>query len=294
MTTQWLLYGTVATAHVLAVAAWIRATRARRPSSRPAIGDIAIGTVVNFLDTLGIGSYAQITSLFKLRGRPADDLIPGTMNVGSAIPSFFGAFLFIISIKVDPLLLFTMIASSGLGAWFGAGIVSRMSKRRIQMFMGCALLVAAGFLIFGLLGLAPQSGTAMSLDGWRFVVAVAANFVLGALMCIGIGNYAPSMVLLSLLGMHPIAAYPIMIGSDGLIIPVASIAFVRSGRFDHSVAVGLVLGGVLGTFLAFPLVTAIAGHLDAMRGLVVVVVLYAAISMLRAAAHPEGAPDPLS
>ena len=289
MTTQWLLYGTVATAHVLALVAWIRATRLRRPSSRPAIGDVAIGTVVNFLDTLGIGSYAQITSLFKLRGRPADDLIPGTMNVGSAIPSFFGAFLFIISIKVDPVLLFTMIASSGLGAWFGAGFVSRMSKRHIQLFMGCALLVAAGFLILGLLGLAPASGTAMSLEGWRFFLAVAANFVLGALMCIGIGNYAPSMVLLSFLGMHPIAAYPIMIGSDGLIIPVASIAFVRSGRFDHSVAVGLVLGGILGTFLAFPLVTAIAGHLDAMRGLVVAVVLYAAISMLRAAGLPRAA-----
>jgi uncharacterized membrane protein YfcA len=112
---------------------------------------------------------------------------------------------------------------------------------------------------------------------------------MGALMCVGIGNYAPSMVLLSFLGMHPIAAYPIMIGSDGLIIPVASIGFVRSGRFDHSVAVGLVIGGVLGTFAAFPLVTAISGHLDAMRGLVIGVVLYAAVTMLLAARRPASA-----
>jgi hypothetical protein len=239
-----------------------------------------IGVVVNFLDTLGIGSYAQITSLFKLRGRPTDDLIPGTMNVGSAIPSFFGAFLFIISIKVDPVLLFAMITSSGIGAWLGAGIVSRMPKSHIQRVMGCALLVAAAFLILGLMGFVPTSGTGMTLEGWRFGVAVGANFVLGALMCVGIGNYAPSMVLLSFLGMHPIAAYPIMIGSDGLIIPIASIGFIRSARFDQSVAVGLVIGGVLGTFAAFPLVTTIGGHLNAMRGLVILVVLYAAGSML--------------
>ena len=78
-----------------------------------------------------------------------------------------------------------------------------------------------------------------------------------------------------------------MIGSDGLIIPVASIGFIRSGRFDNSVAVGLVIGGVLGTFAAFPLVTAIGGHLDAMRGLVIGVVLYAAVTMLLAARRPS-------
>ena len=143
MTTQWLLYGTVALAHLFALVTWVRFTRRNKPTAGPTLGDVLIGIGVNFLDTLGIGSYAQITSLFKLRGRPADDLIPGTMNVGSAIPSFFGAFLFIISIKVDPVLLFAMILSSGLGAWIGAGVVSRMQKRRIQWVMGCALMVAA-------------------------------------------------------------------------------------------------------------------------------------------------------
>jgi len=53
---------------------------------------------------------------------------------------------------------------------------------------------------------------------------------LGALMCVGIVNYAPSMALLAFLGMHPIAAYPIMIASDGVLIPVASLGFLRSGR----------------------------------------------------------------
>jgi len=179
-----------------------------------------------------------------------------------------------------------MVISSGAGAWIGAGVVSRMPRRSIQLFMGIALLIAAGFFVMTAVGVLPPSGTDMGLGGWRFVVAVLANFVFGALMCIGIGNYAPSMVLLGLLGMHPIAAYPIMIGSDGVLIPVASLGFLRTGRFSHGVAVGLTLGGLLGSLVAFPLIRTIGEHLTLMRWLVIVVILYAAVSMLRSARAP--------
>jgi len=159
----------------------------------------------------------------------------------------------------------------------------RSLRCSIQLFMGVALIIAAVFFAMTAFGVLPPSGTAMGLSGWRFVIAVLANFAFGALMCIGIGNYAPSMVLLGLLGMHPIAAYPIMIGSDGVLIPVASLGFLRSGRFAHGVAVGLTLGGLAGTLLAFPLIKTIGEHLALMRWLVIVVILYAAVSMLRSA-----------
>jgi hypothetical protein len=282
-TAQVLLYGGLVLVNVAAIAAWIWSSRQRRLRERPLAADVAIGFVTNFLDTLGIGSYAQITALFKLRGRPVDELIPGTLNVGSTIPSFVASFLFVVSVNVDPLLLTCMVASSGVGAWLGAGIVSRMPRRRIQLFMGAALLIAAFFFVLTNLGVMLPPGTAMALTGWRFAAAVSANFVLGALMCIGIGNYAPSMVVLGLLGMHPIAAYPIMMGSDGVLIPVATLGFLRSRRFAHGAALGLTAGGVLGTLCAFPLVNSIASHLALMRWLVIVVIVYAAASMLRSA-----------
>jgi hypothetical protein len=149
------------------------------------------------------------------------------------------------------------------------------------------LLLAATFFTMTNLGIIPPTGTAMGLAGWRFAVAVAANFVLGALMCIGIGNYAPSMALLAFLGMHPIAAYPIMIASDGVLIPVASLGFLRSGRFAPAVAVGLTLGGILGTVTAFPLVKLLGDHLTLMRWAVTLVIAYAAIAMLRSARASE-------
>lgn len=278
-----ILYTVLVTVNVAAVAAWIAVSRRRRMHERPSVSDVLIGVVTCFLDTLGIGSYAQITALCKLRGRPPDELIPGTLNVASAVPVFLSSLFYVGAIAVEPTLLASMVISSGFGAWIGAGVVSRMPRRAIQLVMGFALLIAAGFFAMSALGALAPAGAAMGLSGWRFGVAVAANFVLGALMCIGIGNYAPSMVLLGLLGMHPIAAYPIMIASDGVLIPVATLGFLRSGRFSPGCALGITLGGVVGVLLALSLVKQIAGHLTAMRWLVIGVVLYAAVSMLRSA-----------
>ena len=282
-TPQVVLYTVLVLVNVMAMLAWVAVARRRQLRERASWADGVIGAVTNFLDTLGIGSYAQITALFKLRGRPADELIPGTLNVGSTLPAFVGSLLFFGAIPVEPALLASMVISAGAGAWMGAGVVSRLPRRRIQLFMGVALIIAAVFFAMTAFGVLPPSGTAMGLSGWRFVIAVLANFAFGALMCIGIGNYAPSMVLLGLLGMHPIAAYPIMIGSDGVLIPVASLGVLLSGRFAHGVAVGLTLGGLAGTLLAFPLIKTIGEHLALMRWLVIVVILYAAVSMLRSA-----------
>ena len=263
------------------VIGWIWAVRRHRLYGRPTPGDMVIGAVTAFLDTLGIGSFAPTTALFKLRGRPADELIPGTLNVGHNGAAFLETLLFITAVTVEPVLLLCMVASATAGAWLGAGIVSRLPRRSIQLFMGVALLIAAVFFVMRNLGAFPPGGTAMGLAGWRFGVAVGINFVLGALMCIGIGNYAPSMILLALLGMHPLSAFPIMMGSDGLVQPVASLGFFRSGRFAHGPALGLIAGDLFGVLVAFYIVKQLP--LTTMRWLIIVVVSYAAVSMLRSA-----------
>lgn len=278
-----VLYACLALVQVIFLAVWVRAVRRDKLALRPSVGDMAIGCGTSFLDTLGIGNYAQITALFKLRGQPADELIPGTLNVGNAIGIIFSALLFVEMIDVEPVLLTAMVVAAGAGAWIGADLVSRLPRRAIQLLMGVALLVAAGFFVLTNLGIVPPGGAAMGLSGWRFAVAVGANFVLGALMCVGIGNYAPSMALLALLGMHPVAAYPIMFASDGMLIPVASLGFVKSGRYANAVAVGLTIGGTVGVLLALPLVKLLSGHLVVMRWVVTAVIAYAAIAMLRSA-----------
>ena len=264
------------------VIGWVWAVRRHRLRERPGLADIAIGFVTDFLDTLGIGSFAPTTALFKFRGAPADELIPGTLNVGHTASAFLETVLFVTTVSVEPVLLACMVASATAGAWLGAGVVSRLPRRTIQLFMGVALLVAAFFFVLKNLGAFPPGGTGFALAGWRFALAVGVSFVLGALMCIGIGNYAPLMIMLALLGMHPLAAFPIMMASDGILQPVASLGFFRSGRFAHGPSLGLVIGGVFGVLVAFYIVKELLS-VDKLRWLVIVVVSYAAISMLRSA-----------
>jgi uncharacterized membrane protein YfcA len=268
-------------ANIAFVIGWIRAARRLRLRERPTPGDIAIGFITDFLDTLGIGSYAPTTALFKFRDRPADELIPGTLNVGHNGAAILETLLFVTTVTVEPVLLACMVASATAGAWLGAGVVSRLPRRAIQLFMGVALLVAAFFFAMKNLGAFPPGGSAFGLMGWRFGLAVSVNFALGALMCIGIGNYAPTMILLALLGMNPLAAFPIMMGSDGILQPVASLGFFRSGRFAHGPSLGLVIGGCVGVLIAYFIVKELP--LTAMRWLVIVVVTYAALTMLRSA-----------
>ncbi len=275
------LLGALVGVNVAFVLAWVRDARRRTVRPAPTPGDIAIGFVTDFLDALGIGSFAPTTALFKFRGRPPDDLIPGTLNVGHNAAAFIETVIFVTAVAVDPALLAAMVASATLGAWLGAGVVSRLPQRAIQLFMGAALLAAATFFLMANLGAFPVGGTAMGLDGWRFGLAVGVNFLLGALMSVGIGAYAPSMVLLALLGLHPLGAFPIMMGTCGLVQPAASLRFFRTGRFAFGPALGLTIGGSVGVLIAIFIVRQLP--LIALRWLVIVVVMYAAVSMLRSA-----------
>src|ERR1700761_8567849 len=126
-----IVYACLAAVQVAVVVAWVVATRRHRWPVRPATGDVVIGGVTSFLDTLGIGNYAQITALFKLRGHPPDELIPGTLNVGNAVGILFSALLFVETVEVEPVLLTSMVIASGVGAWIGADIVSKLPRRAI-------------------------------------------------------------------------------------------------------------------------------------------------------------------
>jgi len=242
---------------------------------------LAIGAVTNFFDTLGIGSFAPTTAIFKLKGMVRDERIPGTLNVGHTGPTITQALIFIAIVSVDTTTLVLMIAAAVLGSWVGASIVSRWPRLYIQLGMGGALLIAATLFLFSIFGYAPGGGEALALGGVRLGIGLAVNFLLGALMEVGVGLYGPCLILVSLLGMNPQAAFPIMMGSCAFLMPIGSLKFIRSGRYSLRAALGLGLGGVPAVLVAAFIVKSMP--LQYLRWLVVIVVLYAALSMLRSA-----------
>ena len=252
--------------------------------TRPPLEGVALGAVTNFFDTLGIGSYAPTTAWLKLRRLVPDSWIPTILNAGHGLPTVVEALIFINLVKVDPVLLAACIGASVLGAVVGAPIVVRLPQRAIQGVVGVALLLAATAFVAKNLNLMPGGGTALSLPAPLFAVAVAGYFVFGALMMGGIGLFAPSLVLLPLLGMNPEASFPMMMGACAFLMPVSGLRFIRSERIDIRLVIAITLGGIPAVLIAAFIVKSLP--LTALRWGVVVVVIYTAVILLRSALRP--------
>lgn len=266
---------------VFAVVWWqqLRAARLRGEANRrPSVVECLIGLVTDFFDTLGVGAFAPSTAIFRLLKIVPDELIPGTLNVGHTLATIAQALIFIGMVSVAPTTLLPMIAAAGVGAYLGTSIVGRLPRLQIRLGMGCALLLAAALMFFSLLGVLPAGQDALELSGAKWWVGVLGNFVLGMLMPVGIGLYAPCMILVSLLGMSPLAAFPIMMGSCAFLMPVSSLGFFKNGRYLPSAALGLAVGGVPGVLLAAFLVKSLP--LSYLRWGVLVVVSLVGMNLL--------------
>ena len=256
--------------------------RNRKEVSNKAWGGLfGIGFVTNFLDTLGIGSFAPQTALFKFFHLVDDRVIPGTLNVANAIPVVLQALIFINVIKVDALTILGMVAASSLGAGIGAGIVSKLPVKKIQIGLGTALLVVALTLFLGLMNWYPEGGEAQGLGSWKLALALLACFALGSLHTIGIGFYAPCMALVYSLGMDPRVAFPIMMGSAAMLMPVAGIKFVRAQAQDRRVSLAIMSAGIFGVIVAAFFVTSLP--LRSLKWVVLTVLIYTSITMFHSA-----------
>lgn len=249
------------------------------PVPRPKL--LFIGFITDFFDTLGIGSYAPTTSLFKFTKSVDDRLIPGTLTIGHMIPTLVETLIYLTIVPVDPVTLISMLGSSMLGAWMGAGVVAKLSKRAIQVGMGIALSIAVVLLFCRQMSYLPGGGEALGVTGVKLVVAIVANFVFGALMTIGIGLFAPCMITVYLLGMSPKAAFPIMMGSCAFLMAVGAFPFFREKSYDHRAALGLTLGGIPGVLLAAYVFYQLS--IQWVLWLVIGVCIFTAVSMFKSA-----------
>ncbi len=245
----------------------------------PMAGLLGVGFGANFFDTLGIGSFATTTAVLRLFRMVNDEDIPGTLNVGHAIPTISEAIIFIILLGglIDVPTIVSMVLAGGVGAWFGTGIVVRWPRRTIQRAMAVALIVTAAFMaVRMLLNLSLTEGT-KGLTGLSLVIGVVASVVIGSLTSLGIGNYAPTMAVTFMLGMNQKAVFPIMAASASLILPAAAVRFYRAGRFDRRTVVGMAIGGVPGVFVAAFLVKSL--DLNTVKWIVVGVLLYTSATL---------------
>ena len=239
-----------------------------------------IGFVVDFFDVLGIGSFAPQIALLKFTGQVDDRVMPGTLNVSNTLPALIEAIIFIKIIEVDPLTLFLMLASATIGAIFGAGIVSKFSEK-VRMVIGIALLSAAFFMLAARFGWIKGGGEQTGLSGFKLIIAMVINCILGALNTAGIGLFAPCMAMVFALGMSPRVAFPIMMGSCAFLMPAASVKFIKKGAYNRKASFSMTVAGSVAVLIAAFIVKSLP--LDILKWAVFTVIVITSIVMLRAA-----------
>ena len=257
----------------------------KRGVGAPGPESLALGAITNFFDTLGIGSFAPTTAWLKFRRMIPDSFIPATLNVGHALPAMMQSaiFLVLLGVQVDPVLLVSCIVAAVAGAVVGAPLMVRAPVRLVQGIVGVALLIAAALYAMSNLDLMPIGGTATALEPRLLWIAVVTHFIMGVLMAFGIGLYAPSLILLSLLGLDPRLAFPIMASACAFLMPTTGFRYIRSERIDLRIVIGIALGGIPAVLLAAFVVKEMP--IEPLRWAVVVVVLYAAGLLLRSASR---------
>jgi len=236
-----------------------------------------IGFVVNFFDALGIGSFAPTVAVYNAFKLVDDKKVPGTMNAGVAIPVIFEALLFLTAVDVELTTLVPMVLCGVLGAIVGTRIANKVDGRIITLTLAIGLFVAAILMLCSKFGWLPVGGDAVGLQGIKLVVACVANFILGITLCFGIGNYAPCMCVVYLLGMSPLVSFPIMMCSGATVSPTTGILNIRSGNINRMAVMGMTAGGMIGVVIAVYLVKSMS--LAVLQWLVIAVVLYSSITM---------------
>jgi uncharacterized membrane protein YfcA len=274
---------------VMFIRAMVRDARAGQSVSSPLLV-WPVSFVANFFDTLGVGSYATTTSMVRFFKLIPDEKIPGSLNVGYVLPTVAEAFLFIYGfrglitvapVQVDPRTLISLIVAAILGAWLGAGVVSSWPRRKIQVGMGLCLLAAAIIMVVRMTVFHSLTVGTTSLTGARWVLGMGGLFVLGALMTLGIGLYAPCLILVTALGMTERSAFPIMMGACAFLMPVAVARFIRARAYHTPAMLGMAIAGIPAVLLAVKWFQDLP--MTYVKVLVICVVTYTAVSMLRAA-----------
>ena len=266
----------------LMISDYSKAKRENRLENESCVKAGIAGMVGNFFDTLGVSSFAVIIAMGKaMRMKFKDRELPAMLNVSCAIPNITEALIFLTAIEVDPTTLVSMLIAAGMGSYIGAGIVEKLDEKKIQLAMGIALFITASVIFMGLpwVNLLPVGGDSIGLYGSKLFIGVTLNFIYGALMTAGIGLYAPCMATTYILGMSPKCAFPIMMGSCAVLMPIASTRFIKDGHYPRKTSLWITIGGVIGVFAAAYIFNAMP--MNMIKVLCVFVIYYTSYGMLK-------------
>lgn len=243
---------------------------------------MAIVTFLMFLlSTFGISDFAIGSSLYPKAKWVSDKKLPGTLNTECVIPVAVMALSYISSIKVGLLTLVTAIICQIIGAYVSPKYVTKLPAKVIKEFVAAGLIIAAALILAGKFGVYPTGGEATALTGGKLILFAVLCVLYGALNNIGIGSYALTMATVYALGLNPGVAFPIMMGACTFSVPIGSMQFIKLDAYSRKITLFTSTFGVIGVLVAAFVVKSL--NTSTLQWIVVIVILYSAITMLKSA-----------
>jgi uncharacterized membrane protein YfcA len=240
-----------------------------------------IGIIVYFFDSLGIGSFATSTAVYKWLKLVPIKTLPGTLNVGSIFPVLAEALIYTTIFQVDVLTVTLFIIASGIGAMIGTKVVKNSSSKRIAMVMGILLIFVSVVLCIkeiGVLNIISADNTEIGFRGYKLFIGIVGIFVFGFLNNFGIGTYAPNMTILLLLGASPTIIFPVITACGIFCQMGSSINFIRYNLYDKTAIIANSIFGLIGVLIATYIVSHI--RIDFLMYLVIPVIFVTGVSFL--------------
>lgn len=275
-----VLQGVYVAAFIILAVVFLRGYKKNRETDMgtdKVVISLALNFVTNGLDALGIGSFATSIAGMKIFKLIDDKKIVPTLNAGCCMVVFIEAIIFLTVIEVETPTLICMIIASILGGVCGVSMAKKIPEKLLRLVMGVGLLLAAFFIVASIFGWMPSGGLEIGLSGVKLAIGCAGNFVLGALLTVGIGNYAPCMAMVYLLGMNPAVSFPIMMCSGSLCCFGSGLRFIKAGMVHWREMLCIVLGGIPGVLIASFVVKSMP--LGVLNWLVVVILIYTAVTL---------------
>lgn len=230
------------------------------------------GFLANVADTVGIGSFAVLIACNRNWNLIDDKRLLGSMNGHSVLPAMIQSLLFLQIVDIDMLTLLTLIGASCLGGFTGGFFVSMFSKQTLRLVMCGGFCGIALLLLLNQLGFAPLSGEALALEGTQLVVGAVAMYFAGMLPSIGVGLYVPIQMILFLLGLSPLTAFPIMTTAGCIVQASTAYAFIVKKEIALAETIFLTIAGIFGVFLAVPMIAYVSS--SSLRWLLLAIIVY--------------------
>lgn len=237
-----------------------------------------ISFLLYFLAPFGISDYALSTAIYTKTGWVELKKLPGTLGLQTVAPLLVMSTAFLGTIAVEPLTLIPFFLFQAIGSYVGPYLTQRISVKALRYIISFGLFISGVFVLLGQLNMLDFSHTAMGLHGWRLLVCWIASFFLGVVKTLGIATYPLTMGLVFLLGLNPLAAYPMMTGASAIGIPIVCRQFIRLNAYDRPMAFSGQTAGLLGALAGVYCMRRV--NVAFLQWVILLVIFYAALDLL--------------